>query len=127
MSRSADIHTGNLLDAITARLQNGDAADPLLAQAEDLPDDVEEFVNIIQSLHTSLTPLNPGQEYADSLRADLLAGQPGVVRRVRQMPARVHVAAIMALFAGCVLFMLRRLFGSETAQDVAEEAVATPL
>jgi len=117
----------NLLDAITLRLQNGDAVEPLVAQSEDSYNDVEEFADIIQSLHTSLTPLNPGQEYADSLRAELLDGGPGVVRRVRQMPARLSIAAILAVFAGCILFMLRRIFGSEPAPDVPEEAVATPL
>ena len=118
---------GNLLDAITARLQSGDAVDPLAAQSEEAQGDVEEIVDIIQALQSSLTPLNPGQEFADGLRADLLDGRPGVVRRVRQMPARVHVAAILAVFAGCVLFLMRRIFGSGTAHDVPEEAVATPL
>lgn len=127
MSTSDDVQLHDALDAITARLQRGDAVDPLIAQADESHNDAEEFVDIIHALHASLTPISPSQAYADRLRADLLDGRPGVVKRVRQMPARVHVAAILALFAGCVLFVLRRIFGSETAQDMQEEAVATPL
>ena len=56
-----------------------------------------------------------------------LMGARASLERVRQMPARLSVAAILALFAGCLLLMLRRIFGSETAPDVPEEAVATPL
>ena len=127
MSASDDIQLHNTLDSITARLQGGDAVEPLIAEAEEAQSDLGEFVDIIQSLHTALIPKSPSQEYADRLRADLLEGRPGVVKRLRQMPARVHVAAILAVFAGCVLFVLRRIFGSETAQEIQEEAVATPL
>ena len=127
MSASEDIQLHNTLDSITSRLQGGEAAEPLVAEVEEPNGDLREFVEIIQSLHTSLIPISPSQEFGDRLRADLLEGRPGVVKRVRQMPARVHVAAILAVFAGCGLFVLRRLFGSETAQDIQEEAVATPL
>ena len=127
MSASDDIQLQDTLDFITTRLQCGDAVEPLIAEAEESQGELGEFVDIIQSLHTSLMPISPSQEYADRLRADLLNGRPGVVKRVRQMPPRVHVAAILAVCAGCVLFVLRRIFGSETAQDIQEEAVATPL
>ncbi|MDE2638294.1 MAG: hypothetical protein OXI30_18150 [Chloroflexota bacterium] len=127
MSASEDIQLQNTLDSITARLQGGEAVEPLLTEAEKSQGDLGEFVDIIQSLHTSLTPISPSQDYADRLRADLLNGRPGVVKRVRQIPPRVHVAAILAVCAGCVLFVLRRIFGSATAQDIQEEAVATPL
>lgn len=127
MSASDDIQLHNTLDSITARLQSGETTEPLIAEVEEAHGDWGEFVEIIQSLHTSLIPTSPSQEFGDRLRADLLDGRPGVVERVRQMPARVHVAAILAVFAGCILFVLRRIFGSETAQDIQEEAVATPL
>ena len=127
MSTASESQLDELLDSITTRLQSGDAVDPLTEQAEDDQGDMADIVELIQSLHASLTPMNPGQEYAENLRADLLDGRPGVAGRVRQMPARLSVAAILALVAGCLLLMLRRIFGSETAPDVPEEAVATPL
>ncbi len=117
----------NLLESITTRLQRGDAVDQFIGQAEEDHGEVEDMVELIQSLHTALTPVNPDQGYAENLRANLLDGRPGVAGRVRQMPARLSLAAILAVFAGCLLLMLRRIFGSETAADVPEEAVATPL
>lgn len=127
MSASDENQLHSTLDTITARLQGGDAVEQLIAEAESAQGDVGEFVDVIQSLHASLIPVSPSQEYTDRLRADLLDGRPGVVKRLRRMPPRVHVAAILAVCAGCVLFVLRRIFGSETAQDIQEEAVATPL
>lgn len=127
MSTASEARLRNLLESITTRLQRGDAVDPLIEQADEEQGDVADVVELIQSLHASLTPMNPSQEYAENLRANLLEGRLGVAGRVRQMPARLSVAAILAVFAGCLLLMLRRLFGSETATDVPEEAVATPL
>ena len=127
MSTASESQLGNLLELITSRLQRGDDVDPFIEQAAEDQGDVADLVAIIQSLHTSLTPVIPDQEYAENLRADLLEGRPGVAGRVRQMPARLSVAAILAVFAGCLLLMLRRIFGSETTPDVPEEAVATPL
>ncbi|MCY3865510.1 MAG: hypothetical protein OXG68_08715 [Chloroflexi bacterium] len=127
MSTASEAQLRNFLESITTRLQRGEAVDPLLEPANEEQSNMEDIVELIQSLHASLTPINPSQEYAENLRANLLDGRPGVAGRVRQMPARLSVAAILALFAGCLLLMLRRLFGSETATDVPEEAVATPL
>ena len=127
MSTASEPQKLDILESITARLRQGDAVDSLIGLSEEEQSDVADFVEIIQSLHTSLSPVKPDQEYAESLRANLLDGRPGLAKRVRQMPARLSVAAILAVFAGCLLFMIRRLFGSETAPDVPEEAVATPL
>ncbi len=126
MSTSADIQTRDWLDAITERLQSGEAIEPLPAQAEADQGELDEVLEIMQSLQASLQPLSPSQDFADGLRAELLAGRGSVVKGLRKLPARVSIAAILALFAGCVLFMLRRLFGSEAA-EIQEEAVATPL
>lgn len=127
MSTTSELQRRDLLDSITMRLQQGDAVDQLMEQSEEAQGDVGDIVDIIQSLHASLTPRRPTQEFADSLRTDLLNGRPGLVSRVGQMPARLSFAAILAVLAGCVLLLLRRLFGSETAHEVPEEAVAAPL
>lgn len=127
MSTASEARLRNLLESVTSRLQRGDAVDPLIEQAEEDHGDLVEIVELIQSLHASLTPMNPGQEFADNLRANLFDQRQGVAGRVRKMPARLSVAAILAVCAGCLLLMLRRIFGSETATDIPEEAVATPL
>ena len=117
----------DFLDDLTGRLQAGGEFDPALAPAEAGHNDVEELAALVQALNTTMTPRRPRADFAERLRADLLDGGPGFFARIRQMPPRLHVAAILAVFAGCGLLMLRRVFGSETAQDVPEEAVATPL
>ena len=115
------------LDAAAARLQRDDGGEPPMAHTEESPGEPQAFTEIIQSLQASLRPLAPDQAFAERLRFDLLDGAPGYVGRLRQMPGRLSVAAILAVIAGFVLFMLRRLFGSEASQEMQEEAVATPL
>ena len=127
MSTSVDSDTRDLLDAITSQLQRGESAEALMAQSEDAQGELGDVLEIVQSLHASLTPLNPSPEFADGLGAELRHGRPSEIRRLRRVPARLSIAAILAVFAGCVLFMLRRIFGSEATADIQEEAVATPL
>jgi len=127
MSISVDSDTRDLLDAITSRLQRGESAEALMAQSEDTQSELDDVLELVQSLHASLTPLNPSPEFADGLGAELRNGSPGEAGRLRRVPARLSVAAILAVFAGCILFMLRRIFGSDPAADIQEEAVATPL
>ncbi len=127
MAETAESQMRDFLDDLTARLRSGDDMHPAPAPVEAGQDDVEELTEIIQALHSTLRPRAAPEDFAERLRADLLDGEPGVVQRLRQMPARVHIAAVLAVFAGCGLLMLRRVFGSGAAQDVPEEAVATPL
>ena len=120
MASSSEIQTQDLLDAVTTGVQAGqDPAEP--------PPELRELVGTIQALHTALTPVEPRPEFVDSLRAELIAGRPGVVGRVQRMPRRISLAAALALVAGCLLIFLRRLFDSDPAQEIQEEAVATPL
>ena len=106
MSSSADKQTRDLLDDLTARLQNGESIDPALAHAATNQDDVQDLLDIIQSLHALLTPQAPREDFANRLRRDLLEESPGFVVRIRQMPPRVRLAALLAVFAGCGLLML---------------------
>ncbi len=127
MSSQTELNAQDALDAITRNLQAGDDVDNLLTQTDAASTDAGELADIIRRLHAVLTPAEPSRDFADELRADLLDDEQGMVLRVRQMPARVHVAAILALIAGCLLFIMRRLFGSDAPQEIQEEAVATPL
>ncbi|MYD10475.1 MAG: hypothetical protein F4X02_10590 [Chloroflexi bacterium] len=126
MASSSEIQTHDLLDAVTARIQNGDGADDYRERSES-PPELSALVGTIQALHQALTPVEPRPEFVESLRADLIAGRPGVVARVQRMPRRISLAAALALVAGCLLIFLRRLFDSEPPPEIQEEAVATPL
>ncbi|MCY3780720.1 MAG: hypothetical protein OXG78_10460 [Chloroflexi bacterium] len=127
MSSQADIKAKGALDALTAGLQAGEDVDDLIAHSGATAAEAEGLVEIIQALHNAITPVEPGREFSERLRDELLGEHPGMVKRVRQMPARVHVAAALAVIAGCLLFVIRRIFGSGAPQEIQEEAVATPL
>lgn len=127
MPRSAEIQMQELVDVITTSLQDGDGVESLIANADAPSDELKEYVNIIHALQTSLVPQEPSAEFSDGLRADLLGRDVRLPGRFRQMPARVPVAAVLAIFFGCVVFVLRRLFGSDPPGEIQEEAVVTPL
>ena len=127
MPASSELQTQELLEAITVNVQNGDDIDALIGQADVSGSEVEEFVDIIRALRAALTPVQPRPEFADQLHAELLDGRDGLLGRLRQLPARVQIAAILTICAGFLLVIMRRLFGSDSAAEIQEEAVATPL
>ena len=94
---------------------------------EELPAGAEDLDFVVRSLRQALRPQAPRMDFADELGAELL-GEPQLrFARLRQMPARVHFAAALAVIAGFALFILRRLVGSDAPQEMQEEAVASPL
>ncbi len=130
MTSSSKIQTQATLDAVASGLQAGGDLDELMGRAESPASDAGEFAGLIQALQSALRPVEPRPEFVESLRtelADLIEGQPGLIKRARQMPLRISLAAALALVAGCLLFFMRRLFGSDAPQEIQEEAVATPL
>lgn len=127
MSSQAEIRTQDALEALTAGLQAGEDVETVVAQTAATGSSAEHYVDIVQALHNNLKPEEPSREFSAALLDDLLGEQTGMIQRVRQMPARVHVAAALALIAGFMLFLMRRIFGSDTPQEIQEEAVATPL
>ena len=72
-----------------------------------------DFVTLIEQLNTNLRPVQPSEKFARSLKADLLSDErTGVVWRIRRLPARVHLAAIIAASLGGVLLVIQRLMGA---------------
>lgn len=127
MASSSEIQTQDLLDDFTSGLQSGDDTGELMRRTESSAPEVSELVGTINALHAALSPVEPRPEFVESLRADLVDSGPGALGRVRQMPARISIAAALALVAGCLLFFLRRLFDSDGPQEIKEEAIAAPL
>ena len=127
MSTASQPQAHNPLAAARARRHHDHELDRFSAPA-DLPDDSpEEAAEVVQLLRAALRPMSPSQAFAEQLRAELVAGPASPVRRGRLMPMRLSAAAIVALVAGCVWFVLRRLFASPAAQDMQEEAAVSPL
>ena len=114
----------DLLDEVTAALQQGDDIEALISQSSVPQGEAEGLVSVIQSLQATLVPLEPTAGFAEELGAQLMNRRRSVVMRVRQMPARVHLAALLAVVAGCGL-IVRRRSGAAASQDIAEEPVAS--
>jgi hypothetical protein len=125
MSSSSDVKMQNLLDAITVALQHDDDIEQLISKSTVLREDVDGLTNVIQSLHTTFAPVKPSSKFANNLHAELMGTRPRrVVTTVRQMPARVHIAAILTVLAGFALIAYRRLVGETVSQDITEEPIA---
>ena len=114
----------NLLDAITAALQQDDDIEELIRQSSVPHSEADSLANVIQSLQAAFVPVEPTARFTEQLEAQLMNTRRGVVTRVRQMPARVHIAALLAVIAGFGLIACRRIMGSAMTQDISEEPLA---
>ncbi len=126
MNPQSDKQASDALRALAADQLTGEYGKDLLAQAGLSAEEAEELGGLVDALRYALRPQEPRGEFAETLRCELLGEPPGPFKRLRQMPARLHIAAVLALVAGA-LFMFRRLFASDATQEMQEEAVATPL
>lgn len=117
---TTEIRFQNLFDALTdAILIDQTDLDDLIADF-DLPRaKVEGFITLIHSLKKAFITHQPSDAYVKSLKAELLGKQMGMINRVRYMPARVQIAAGLALSAGFLLILRRRIVGDDD-QDAIE-------
>lgn len=126
MNSHADAKARDFVDDTTGAQQQRKPLDPLLDLPDGAREDDVDLVALIQCLRHALLPVQPSAEFASHLKTQLLENETGLAARLRRMPARLHVAAILALFAGFSLLLSRRLFGA-SAQEISEEPVATAL
>ena len=111
----------NLLSAVTDALlaEQGDL-DSVISQYNVPRSNVDLFVKVIRRLHMTLVGVQPSRRFVRRLKADLM-GLPhyGVVSRVRFLPARVQIAAGLAVVAGFMLLTRRRIMAdAREAQEV---------
>ena len=97
----------DLLSAFTdALLRNDDKAERLLERAV-LPREAALLVSLTRRLHGSVQPIEPTAAFSRRLRADLMGEEhQSLVWHWRQLPARVHIATIVALFGGFGLLIV---------------------
>ncbi|RMG82233.1 MAG: hypothetical protein D6712_14990 [Chloroflexi bacterium] len=108
---SRDEHLQNLLSAVTDALIAGDEDVEAIVEQYEVPrQDVDNLVRLVRRLHVTLVGQEPSKRFVRRLKQDLM-GTPGwgVVTRVRRLPARVQIAAAIALVAGFMLLTRRRL------------------
>ena len=97
----------DLLSAFTdALLRHDDEAERLLERAV-LPRDASSLVSLTRRLHAGVQPIEPSAAFSRRLKADLMGQErQSLVWHWRQLPARVHIAAIVALFGGFGLLIV---------------------
>lgn len=82
-----------------------------LIQSHQVPHtrEVDKMVALIVRLHHALTGVQPSPRFVRELRRDLLAVyQEGLVERLRSLPARVQIAALVVMAGGFMMLFTRR-------------------
>ena len=82
--------------------------------------EVDEFAEMTRALEAALTPRQPSAAFADELR-QRLEGEQTSASRLRGLSPGLPIAAAVALAAGFLLLMLRRLTGGDDASDLSED------
>ena len=111
---TSDVKMQNLVNEITDALLAGDNIDSVRRKHDVSRVEADELINLIERINHSMQKVEPSQQFAKSLKADLL-GQPrtGVVGQIRKLPARVQYAAVVAIVGGFLLLLRRMFFGYE--------------
>lgn len=111
----------DLLAAVTdALLAEEKHLDHILRQYNTSPQQAAGFIMLIQRLQRTLVGVQPSKRFVRRLKQDLIAiEQYNVITRVRRLPARVQIAAGIALIAGFMLISRRRVHDLRMAQEAA--------
>lgn len=72
--------------------------------------DVENLVHIVRRLHVVLVGVRPSRRFVNRLQTELMGQQQvGMIGRIRYLPPRVQIAAMVAVIAGFMLLSRRRI------------------
>lgn len=112
----------NVLSAVTDALLSGDDnLDEIVARHQVARSDVDNWLWLIHRLHTVLVGVQPSSAFARRLESQLMGPTraSGLIHRVRRLPARVQIAALIAVLAGFMLIARRRLL-EDTRREIGE-------
>jgi hypothetical protein len=71
--------------------------------------EVDSVVGLISNLHSTLVGVQPSPVFVKRLKRELLQTQEeGVVGRIRRLPARVQIAAMLVFLGGFFMIFTRR-------------------
>jgi hypothetical protein len=108
-----DTQLEKLYNAITDAINNEASDDEInrLIESFQVPHsrEVDSIVAIIARLHTALIGVQPSPRFVRELRRDLLATyEQQLVQRIRSLPARVQIAALLVMVGGFLMLLTRR-------------------
>ncbi len=102
----SELAVQNLLSALTDSIHNGEPTySHLYAQYGIQQPEYSAYERIIQRLSTTLVPVKPQRRYVGRLKRDLMGMEMNVITRIRFLPARVQIAAIIAVIAGALILL----------------------
>ncbi|MCY3575591.1 MAG: hypothetical protein OXG92_04025 [Chloroflexi bacterium] len=94
-----------------------------LAAADEQPETTAAFAELTKALEAALVPREPREAFARELRAQILNEPNSAPARLRNLSPRLQFAAALALVAGFMLLMLRRLLGGNTGGELVEDSL----
>jgi hypothetical protein len=120
---SQEIRLQDWLLTVTDAVQSGDDdLDRLLGLSSAPSTGADDLFDLIRWLDMSLVEQEPSARFMARLKQDLMDEPEGVFTRLRRLPARVQIAAIVAVVAGVLLIVPRRLLnlgsGDKKATDI---------
>jgi len=120
MTHSSDVKMQDLLSAVTDALvaDEGDV-DEIVQQYAVPRSEVDGMLFLIQRLHLTLTGRQPSRRFANRLKRDLIGTRKwGLLWRIRSLPPRVQIAALVAVVAGFMLVLRRRLIEYAAQEEI---------
>lgn len=94
-----------------------------LPAAADEQQDAPAISELTKALEAALTPRQPSESFNRELRAQIIGERATLPSRLRSLSPRLQFAAALALTAGCLLLMLRRLLGGSDGSELVEDTV----
>jgi hypothetical protein len=97
----SDVTWQNYLDDATDTILADKPLEPIRKLHNISANEDGKLIGLIQDLNSNLVEIKPSPQFSKQLKAELMGiEQKGVVWRIRKMPARVQIAAIIAAALG---------------------------
>jgi len=111
---NSEVKMQHFLDEFTDALFNEQPEPRDVVVEHDVPyDDAMALVHMVENLNQTLQPVTMPKAFKTQLKRELTGQRKNVVHQWRDMPARVHWAAIVTVIGGFLLLLRGRLFDNE--------------
>lgn len=113
MNTTHEQHVQDLVSTLTdAVIRHDGTLDQIMGRYDLNDDDVANWLPIIDSLHNTLVEVQPRPAFKRQLRNELLKRPIGVRVRLRPLPTRVQLAAVLTIVGGFVLIVYNWFMGN---------------
>lgn len=123
----SDVTWQNYLDDATNAIIADKPLEPIRKLHNMSSSEDAKLIGLIQDLNVNLVEIKPSAAFAKQLKADLLGvEEKGLVPRIRKMPARVQIAAIIAAVLGGlggILLLIQGIWGGMKARSTKPSTI----